>query len=64
MTDRLYRVDTWKSADQKSRLVRGSSASQVLKHVTEGMYTIEAAGADDVAELMAAGIKVEKVSEA
>jgi len=57
MNTRLYRVTQENTGDQ--HLVEATSASQALRHVTTGMFTVAVASTKDVAGMMANGVKVE-----
>jgi len=51
---RIYRIDDGKT----DRLVRATSPAQAVRHVTSGM-PVRVASQDDIAQLVAEGIKVE-----
>lgn len=53
---RIYKVQ---NSGTPSKLIRASSKAEIRAHLTR-LYTIEVATPDDVAELYAAGSKVEE----
>lgn len=61
---RIYVVDekSTTTAGQR-RLVEASSAAQAIRHCVSNVYTAQAAGPKDVAELMGAGIRIERATE-
>lgn len=55
---RIYRLDTGRG----DRLVRASSRAQAVHHVTASM-PVRVATQDDIAQLVAEGVKVETAGE-
>lgn len=62
--DRIYRVDAnverlHLDTEHEHRLVKAQTPASVMKHLTEGLFSVTAATPDDVAELMSKNVKVE-----
>lgn len=60
MSTRIYAVKT--KGENKQRLVEATSSAQAIKHVAAEQFSVEVATTKVVAELMAAGAKLEKAS--
>ena len=59
-TKRLYVVKPGEAVQQTTpRLIRATSQASALRHATKGLYDVAAATTEDVANLMADGVKVE-----
>lgn len=60
MSTRIYVVST-KSG--KVHLVEAATGPQAIRHVTKGLISAKVASAKDTADLMASGVKLEKVTD-
>ncbi len=59
MQTRIYVVMT----GEDRRLVEASSAAQAIRHCVRGVYTAKVAATKELAQMMAAGMKVEVASD-
>lgn len=59
MITRIYAL-TPKNDGAKPRLVDTTSPAKAMAHVSQELYSVKAAGAREVAEMMAAGVALEK----
>lgn len=58
---RLYEVNDTKAAT--TRLIEATNPAQAMRHIAASRFTVEVPNTLRVAELMQAGVKVEKAGE-
>jgi len=60
MNQRIYIVRNKTDGENTSRLILAGNPAQAMRHVANDLFSVKAASATDVAELMGAGATLEK----